>query len=890
MPSAPGIKWPWSRFRAVLILVVWLLPSLSLGSGFSEHHSSDDPAAGNQEVQPVPEENAVPEGEFFLSALERQPSDAYQDTLTPDEPISSVIYSNVSVEVVAELPAIDPALLFANVSSNTEGDGPGGGSQGVPASDMPEPVADKVPDTDPFPSPLLEKPQGNDDGFSWQEYLLLTGLYAATLPVTPHASSRKRKRRPSPGSQRPQDDDEQRELRPRTVDRGAHIHRRSPADIRPETGLDELKEEVKRIYRDLVAIEDACKRLDAQHAAKREQPLTNPQWQALIALHRTLLHEHRDFFATSRHPNASPALRRLAVKYRMPARMWRHGVHSFLELLRHQLPHSLPLMVSFIEDVAYPAFFSLYHESSHFEATWMECLGDVARYRLSIEREGVDDREIWTSIARVWYKRTSDVSPTVGRLYHHLAILARPNPIEQLYYYFKSLCVAVPFLDARGSIMTLFDPILSGSPSPVSTDPVLSAFIRAHALLFTGGVLVGRIESVMGVLLPKLNAYIEEVGVRWAEIGYQLGIMEGCSILGYGWDDSALATTSTQASTSSASQADAAREETPNPLPGPSNFVASTYRDSIHLAYGLSTTMLRRFSDPNILPYLHVTLCFLHHGAQSGVAMETFLSSYPWEELSVVLNYLAGQYGDPLESVNPFPVPGHSGNPRPLPEDFALRGMPWTEQYFPQGWFSGDYCESDYNGFDCFDLRPDREARILWLGVQLARRAGYLDLDAANSQFAASGGASSSCLSHQASYHAHSEASTSSASISGPSFSSPSSSGASNSATQTETPSQDSSESKPFRCGWQDCPRAFKLQGELNHHVKTIHTKPIACESAGCSYRCGTPRDLKRHYQVHHPDMVETQVFSCDLCPPGRDFNRKDNLARHQKTFHGADQ
>lgn len=62
------------------------------------------------------------------------------------------------------------------------------------------------------------------------------------------------------------------------------------------------------------------------------------QWQALIPLHRTLLHEHHDFFLASQHPSASAALRLLAEKYAMPARMWRHGIHSLLDLLRQQLP------------------------------------------------------------------------------------------------------------------------------------------------------------------------------------------------------------------------------------------------------------------------------------------------------------------------------------------------------------------------------------------------------------------------------------------------------------------------------------------------------------------------------------------------------------------------
>jgi hypothetical protein len=262
---------------------------------------------------------------------------------------------------------------------------------------------------------------------------------------------------------------------------------------------------------------------------------------------------------------------------------------------------------------------------------------------------------------------------------------------------------------------------------------------------------------------------------------------------------------------SSACRADTACENTPDSLPATSRFGASKHRHSVHLAHSVSRTMLRRFSDPNILPYLHVTLSFLYHTTLSGVAMDTLLSNYPWEELSVVLNTLAGQRDERLESVNPFPVPAERGYSRPLPEDFALRGMPWARQYFPGDWFSGDYQEDDYKGFDCFELRPDREARIIWLGLQLARRTEHLDLDATNSRFAAPRGASSFPLSH----HAYPEASTSFAPIPGPSSCSPSSSRGSGSTSQAEASSQDVPESKAFCCDWQDCSRAFKRQGDL---------------------------------------------------------------------------
>jgi hypothetical protein len=103
------------------------------------------------------------------------------------------------------------------------------------------------------------------------------------------------------------------------------------------------------------------------------------QFQALIALHRTLLHEHHDFFLASQHPSASPALRRLATKYAMPARMWRHGIHSFLEVLRKRLPESRESMNTLIY-LAYSMLSLLDETVPRFDETWIECKGDLGRY------------------------------------------------------------------------------------------------------------------------------------------------------------------------------------------------------------------------------------------------------------------------------------------------------------------------------------------------------------------------------------------------------------------------------------------------------------------------------------------------------------------------------
>jgi len=68
----------------------------------------------------------------------------------------------------------------------------------------------------------------------------------------------------------------------------------------------------------------------------------------------------------------------------MPAHMWRHGNHSFLELLRHQLPDSLDHMLMFIYLTSLMMAL-LYETVPTFENTWIKCLGDLGRYRMAIE-------------------------------------------------------------------------------------------------------------------------------------------------------------------------------------------------------------------------------------------------------------------------------------------------------------------------------------------------------------------------------------------------------------------------------------------------------------------------------------------------------------------------
>jgi hypothetical protein len=79
-------------------------------------------------------------------------------------------------------------------------------------------------------------------------------------------------------------------------------------DSRP-ISQEQLASEVKSMYDGLIMLETKCIEVDKTLASDRKknnmQVLTSEHWQALIALHRTLLHEHHDFFLASQHPSAS---------------------------------------------------------------------------------------------------------------------------------------------------------------------------------------------------------------------------------------------------------------------------------------------------------------------------------------------------------------------------------------------------------------------------------------------------------------------------------------------------------------------------------------------------------------------------------------------------------
>jgi hypothetical protein len=496
-----------------------------------------------------------------------------------------------------------------------------------------------------------------------------------------------------------------------------------------------------------------------QQQSSTTNKLSDEQWQALIALHRTLLHEHHDFFLASQHPSSSPALRRLATKYAMPARMWRHGIHSFLELLRHRLPDSLDHMLAFVY-LAYSMMALLMESVPSFEETWIECLGDLARYRMAIEEADLRDREVWSGVARMWYNKAADKSPNVGRIQHHLAVLARPNIVQQLFYYSKALVSVIPFQNARESVMLLFNPFLEGSEIASQRYPLVeSSVVKANGVLFTRGP-ISEYVSLMNQFCSILDNHVGRVTAKFRVQGPEIASSLCAATFDFGNAKAFLSQTFrdqddqrkayVEAYQSSHGQEEPPPEDEkakyatmkahwisiddtltpvrayPRPVQdsaaGDTTFLDSTDAAAYACQYlGEATTVVaQRIGDKNTLPYMHVVLAYLFGLAFVPNALTYVEGCVPWEDIVVFLNTLgrSGVFEAHFEDSG-FPQQ-MSGTGRQLPEDFVMRGLIWAQHYFPADFFDGHIVDEDERNLELPSHAAPRAERCLWLGVQLA--------------------------------------------------------------------------------------------------------------------------------------------------------------------------
>ena len=252
----------------------------------------------------------------------------------------------------------------------------------------------------------------------------------------------------------------------------------------------------------------------------------------------------------------------------------------------------------------------LYETVPAFADTWIECLGDLGRYRMAIEDDDIRDREVWTGVARHWYSKASEKAPTTGRLYHHLAILARPNALQQLFYYAKSLCVVIPFTSARESILTLFEPVLNSdnAQGQYRLPPLDMAFVRAHGLLFTNKN-IEKFQPTVDEILGLLDNQIGRVTRKFMEQGYHIAVANSVAMMGFAARDNVLTKELLPAKDTEAQMEVDTNESSPAMV---------SFRRAQALSNSTLEIVLKRIGDPNTR----------HNGISSGLFPQAALGKH----------------------------------------------------------------------------------------------------------------------------------------------------------------------------------------------------------------------------------------------------------------------
>ncbi|PYH95343.1 hypothetical protein BO71DRAFT_206123 [Aspergillus ellipticus CBS 707.79] len=509
---------------------------------------------------------------------------------------------------------------------------------------------------------------------------------------------------------------------------------------------EQLINDVRSIYGGIIMVEGRLLEQDAIMAAT-PIPAPHEKYRATSFVHRLLMIEHSDFFLASRHPIASAPIQALAENYAMPARFWRYGIHAHLEVLRNRLPDSLEHMVTFI-CFAYSMLTLMLETAPTFEDTWMECLGDLSRYRMAIEESDLRERELWAGISRHWYTQVSDRNPHIGRIQHHLAVLARPDVIQQLFYYTKSLISIHPFAGTRESIFLLFNPFLNG-PRPINRLPLVSAFVAAHGCIYNGDVGDRLLESV-NTFMSLLTQSIGRIGPAFRMQGFYICASNVAAMLEYGNANALLPPEFDEANSSPSESleevyASAASNWTPvDDIPAVRTaFLAS--RDSKSpspqlfygslLSYHILDLFLEQTSDRNIYAACHVALAFLWCLSLTPRGMNRVEVTVPWRKLATFLNTLFRNYIKPdIAEQDDFPI---SEETTWVAEDFLIRGHSWSQRLYPPSFFDNAPSVDDGRDIEPPSRDVTRMYRCIWLGVRLAKFERWMTYDANERNFSA---------------------------------------------------------------------------------------------------------------------------------------------------------
>ncbi|HET6345999.1 MAG TPA: hypothetical protein VFH51_13775, partial [Myxococcota bacterium] len=278
--------------------------------------------------------------------------------------------------------------------------------------------------------------------------------------------------------------------------------------------------------------------------------------------------------------------------------------------------------------------------------------------------------------------------------------------------------------------------------------------------------------------LRHLDDVMERDGLQFRSVGPDLAIATFAALQGLGADTPLLKTPEEQALLQALHEgvalADALRADEPQEEPTPATQTAAQLRQASSLAMATFETVLARFTDPtrlndpNLLPYLNVSMTFIERLTRHEGAGRTIMERLPWRKLAVALNRmvrqdaeyvarptppapaparhadsggwvqgLTGRLERAAPSVPPLSLPGRRevAPVSHLAEDFKMRGMAWADDAV-LGFSPNTEAETEAPvAPDNADTDQARRVRILTSAMRIAAAAPWLEFDHASQTF-----------------------------------------------------------------------------------------------------------------------------------------------------------
>jgi hypothetical protein len=308
--------------------------------------------------------------------------------------------------------------------------------------------------------------------------------------------------------------------------------------------------------------------------------------------------------------------------------------------------------------------------------------------------EDLKDRESWTNISRYWYYRAADKIPTEGRLYHHIALTNLGDLLQEVYLFSRSLTSAQPFASTRETIQPLIKRAIQNKIDGLPKVDI--AFITVHAsLCVRDPVFSAALLDFHDLLEHQINT----LSTEWQECGVYIASSNIGAMFDFGQRNHMTQLFEISNFLNATLESNTEQDTEQKPLIELDDEAKEEFRLACQLFFGTFRIILQRPYDNNTQPFLYVTLCFLQTllsfrrytdqiPKPSQDVLDVFLECTPWQLIASYGNTLIKRdnFGSRFETLE-FLKP-ETGKAKYCPEDYSIRGMLWTQDYYPENYFA----------------------------------------------------------------------------------------------------------------------------------------------------------------------------------------------------------